>query len=185
MWKGEFHARFSTHKHRVIVVSARRSDPPFPTSFYINHLTRFEVALFCITQRRWPFRLSPFHGVPDRSLVINVLSQNLGRKTQRFDLVVSLELYESTKVNVTKFCVADDDWHLPLTSELVELFFTIGKWDFFFMEILLWHLFQKPSFIPFLKLTFKLLTRRILVGDDSPLVGKSVKLYPEYSPKVK
>jgi hypothetical protein len=102
VWKGEFHARFSTHKHRVIVVSARRSDPPFPTSFYINHLTRFEVALFCITQRRWPFRLSPFHGVPDRSLVINVLSQNLGRKTQRFDLVVSLELYESTKVNVTK-----------------------------------------------------------------------------------
>ncbi len=74
VWKSEFHARFSTHKNRMIVVSARRSDPPFPTSIYVDHLPRFEVALFCITQRRW-FRLSPFHGVADRALVINVLSR--------------------------------------------------------------------------------------------------------------
>ena len=58
-----------------------------------------------MTRRRWSFRLSPFHGVADLALVINVLSQKLGRKTQSFDHIVSLELYESTKVNVNKLCM--------------------------------------------------------------------------------
>ena len=103
--KGEFHARFSTYKNGVIPISARRSDSPFATGIYVDHLPRFEVALFCITQRRRSFRLSPFHGVADWALVIDVLSQKFGRKRQSFDLVISLELYESTEVNVAKLCM--------------------------------------------------------------------------------